>query len=101
LNQVTVIWNDDLGGKKSRGAKMQVLRKQLEETKARQVGIYKKVNLKIDFKKNLIRNKFVNSAVQLAEASNRKDLEDIVMNLQKELCKAGPEVNRINSVQAD
>ncbi len=80
---------------------MQVLRKQLEETKARQVGIYKKVNLKIDFKKNLIRNKFVNSAVQLAEASNRKDLEDIVMNLQKELCKAGPEVNRINSVQAD
>jgi hypothetical protein len=39
--------------------------------------------------------------LQLAEASNRKDLEEIVMNLQKELCKAGPEVSRINSVQDD
>ncbi len=79
---------------------MQVLRKQLEETKARQVCI-KKLNLKIDLKKNLIRKKILLILLQLAEASNRKDLEDIVMNLQKELCKAGPEVNRINSVLAD
>jgi len=47
------------GGKKTRGAKMQVLRKQLEETRARQE----------------------------AEASSRKDLEDMVSNLQQEICK--------------
>jgi hypothetical protein len=71
---------------------MQVLRKQLEETKARQVPLYTKIKPSYDIpvlisKKNLI----LLILLQLAEASNRKDLEDIVMNLQKELCKAGPE----------
>ena len=57
VDQMTQEEDLTAGGKKSRGARMQMLRKQLEESKARQE----------------------------AELSSRQDLENIVAGLQREL----------------